>query len=63
MTTVPGRWIEAADEPCGFCLQHYELALELRCSDCDRPLCPVCAVTVRARGEALCAECGPAAVG
>ncbi len=46
-------------ERCDFCLQPYVYELEFRCFDCDRPICPICVVTIRARRESRCPECVP----
>ena len=39
-------WATAGSESCPVCLQRYHLEMEVRCTDCDAPLCPHCAVTV-----------------
>jgi hypothetical protein len=48
------RWV--GREQCGFCLQLYVYELELRCWECDRPLCPCC-VGARSPGDVTCPEC------
>jgi hypothetical protein len=48
------RW--SGDGQCGFCLQTYLLQLEVYCVECDRPLCPLCAMH-RSPGGGLCPEC------
>lgn len=53
------RWIERADEPCPFCLQVYALEAGARCVACDRPVCPLCVVRVRAARALLCPDCEP----
>ena len=58
---MPELQIELADHPCGSCLQTYDLALEVWCVACDRPVCPVCIVVVHGTGERFCPECGEAA--
>lgn len=48
-------WLTADDEECPGCFQGYAYELEVRCIDCDSPLCPTCVVR---RGKAvLCREC------
>ncbi len=50
----PPRWV--GREQCGFCLQLYVYELELRCWECDRPLCPCC-LGSRSPGEVTCPNC------
>jgi hypothetical protein len=40
-------WVEHANERCPACLQVYAYEVQVRCVDCDGPLCPLCAVEVR----------------
>lgn len=54
---APGTTIEQAEDPCPFCLQRYDLVLQVRCVACDRPICPICAIHVRGRREVFCSEC------
>lgn len=49
--------MEAGHEACGFCRQSYHYEMEIRCVDCDRPVCPVCVVRVRESREWHCPEC------
>lgn len=42
-------WLAGGSEVCDFCLQRYAWEVEVRCVACDRPVCPVCVVTVRER--------------
>lgn len=51
-------WWLGGGATCGFCLQSYVLELEIRCVDCDRPMCPWCAATITERIELVCDECG-----
>lgn len=44
-------------ERCPHCLQTYVYELEVRCLDCDEPMCPLCVAWVRGRAEARCARC------
>jgi hypothetical protein len=50
-------WHESGPESCGFCLTAYHIELAYYCADCDRPVCPACAVAVRDRRVVLCPEC------
>lgn len=51
-------WVEGGSETCPFCLQSYVYELEIRCHDCDSPLCPQCVVTERfALVNHLCPDC------
>lgn len=47
----------AEAEECSFCLGLYAYELQVRCADCDRPMCPVCAVSVRRREVRICFDC------
>ena len=42
---------------CEFCQGEYNVALEVVCDDCKRPLCPLCAT--RSRRVYRCPECRP----
>jgi hypothetical protein len=53
----PGR-ADAETERCGFCLQTYVYEVQVRCADCDLPMCPFCVVRARA-GRVTCRDCGP----
>ena len=48
-------WAVGGTERCPACLQLYAYEVEVRCVDCDGPLCPLCVVEVRA--EALLRRC------
>ena len=39
-------WAHGGSERCPVCLQLYAYEVEVRCADCDGPLCPLCAVEV-----------------
>lgn len=51
-------WLAPGTEVCEQCEQRYVYEVEVRCVDCDAPLCPICAVHVRARKAHVCASCG-----
>jgi len=51
-------WVEGGDERCSFCWQRYAFEVEVRCADCDAPMCPRCALQLRARRVTLCHPCG-----
>lgn len=55
MRTRVDRW--SGSESCGFCLQTYVYALEVHCTGCDRPVCPLCLVTVRIDAQRFCPPC------
>lgn len=64
MQKTPRRapyWIVGGDQQCSFCLQPYAYPMEVRCTDCDRPACPLCAERSVARTGRLCPECTSAA--
>lgn len=53
-------WAEGGPdaEVCPFCHQSYAYEIEVRCIECDGPLCPVCAVSERLTVTThLCPEC------
>ncbi|HXT20294.1 MAG TPA: hypothetical protein VN923_06065 [Thermoanaerobaculia bacterium] len=46
---------------CPHCLQLYHYELEVRCADCDGPLCPSCAARLSIEVVELhCPDCGDA---
>jgi hypothetical protein len=48
-------WLDAGEEDCPHCEQDYSYHLEVRCFECDAPICPMCIVRV---GEhAFCPDC------
>jgi hypothetical protein len=51
-----GDAAETAEE-CRHCLASYAVEVEVRCSDCDGPTCPLCAVTVRETATFRCVDC------
>jgi len=53
---APGESAAEAEE-CSVCLGLYTYELEVRCVDCDRPMCPVCAVSVRRTEVHVCFDC------
>ncbi len=57
----PGRpwWSRTGSEICAVCLGTFDLEVEVRCRDCDAPLCPFCVVEVEATETVLCLDCGP----
>jgi hypothetical protein len=52
-------WLEGGEETCEVCLATYAYEVEVRCHDCDQPMCPGCAVWVRAQVEVYCPGCAP----
>lgn len=53
----PPWWSEPGPEVCEFCLQAFHLEAGYHCIDCDRPICPVCVVTLRERRAVSCPQC------
>lgn len=53
-----GWWNATGSEACAVCAARFDYEIEVRCADCDAPLCPLCAVEVEARAEWVCAPCG-----
>jgi ferredoxin len=52
-----GWWESPAVEQCAFCENHLAVEVFIHCIDCDRPVCPFCAVTIRERRGLRCPEC------
>jgi hypothetical protein len=52
-------WIDHGEEDCPHCEQTYSYSAEVRCFDCDAPICPMCIVRVGA--HRFCPECGESA--
>lgn len=50
-------WLDHGEESCEHCLQRYAYEIEVRCVACDAPLCPQCAVEVRATRTVYCPGC------
>ncbi len=61
MSEKPGsrpRADPAETERCASCLQTYAYEVELRCAECDHPMCPFCVVRIGA-WRLACPDCGP----
>lgn len=52
-------WLEEGEEDCS-CGSTYVLELELRCADCDVPMCVHCVRIYQSRR--LCSDCMPSGV-
>jgi hypothetical protein len=53
---VPELWyIEGTDVECVHCSQGYAYEREVRCAECDAPMCPLCVVRIEAR--TVCPDC------
>jgi|TARA_R100000353_G_scaffold150273_1_gene108682 hypothetical protein len=50
-------WLEPGAEHCDFCQHRYHYEAGYHCVYCDRPVCPVCVVWVRAEHAVACPEC------
>ena len=50
-------WSEPGPESCGFCHHAFHVEIGYHCVECDRPVCPLCVVTVRERHVVVCPEC------
>jgi hypothetical protein len=48
----------AEAEACPCCFGFYAYEIEVRCADCDKPMCPLCAVSGRRIEVHVCVECG-----
>ena len=49
-------WLSDTTEVCPACSQAYAYHTEIRCVDCDGPLCPIC-VQVTTTLELFCPDC------
>lgn len=56
-TATKAWWLKRGEETCPACLQAYHWDEELRCGDCDEPLCPRCAIRIRVEGIVRCPRC------
>ena len=52
-------WIERGEEDCPHCAQTYSYEVEVRCFECDAPVCPMCVVRLTER--IVCPDCREAA--
>lgn len=52
-----GWWNATGWEECSVCAARFDYEVEVRCADCDAPICPLCAVEIRAREERVCVPC------
>lgn len=53
-------WLAPGGEECQFCLATVHSELLYHCPDCDRPVCPLCAVSGAGRRSIKCPECAAA---
>ncbi len=58
MTCEQLLWrLESGFEQCEFCRHPYHIEVAYYCVECDRPICPVCAIIVLAQPAVLCPQC------
>ena len=50
-------WNEAGPDRCEFCRHAFCVEVGFHCADCDRPVCPLCVITVRERQIVVCPAC------
>lgn len=50
-------WSEPGPATCDFCMVRFHLEAGYHCSDCDRPICPICVLRVRERRTVICPQC------
>jgi hypothetical protein len=48
-------WLDVGDEDCPHCDQTYSYRAEVRCFECDAPICQMC--IVRIDEHVFCPEC------
>ncbi len=49
-------WLFGGTETCGHCGQSFVYEMEIRCGECDGPVCPLCARADWGE-EATCPDC------
>jgi hypothetical protein len=49
-------WLASGEEECAHCGQLYACEVEVRCVECDGPMCPHC--SVRSASLHYCPDCG-----
>jgi hypothetical protein len=49
-------WLDQGDEQCPHCGQLYFAEAEIRCADCDGPMCSLCKVR-QTEGHIVCPDC------
>lgn len=52
-------WCRTGSEDCAACLGTFDLEVEVRCHDCDSPVCPFCVVEIEATTTLHCVDCSP----
>lgn len=62
MTTIDW-WVDAGPDTCEFCWRAFYAEIGYYCFNCDRGICPGCAVTVFERRVVLCPQCGTEGAG
>src|SRR4051812_44178690 len=53
-------WLDVGEEDCPHCDHTYSYEAELRCFECDAPICPMC--VVRVQEKIVCPNCQAAKV-
>jgi hypothetical protein len=48
-------WLEEGEHDCPHCEQSYSYEVEVRCFECDAPICPMC--IVRVDEHLFCPDC------
>jgi len=56
LESSPSWWL-GGGENCEHCLQDYTLTLEFYCVECDRPVCPHCAIVIEETRQVICPAC------
>ena len=54
-------WLDLGEEDCPHCEQPYSYHAEVRCLECDAPICPMCVVHIHE--HAVCPDCRPTGEG
>jgi len=61
LTQAMPWWLDDGAAECEFCLQLYHDEAGYHCHDCDRPMCPACAIEIHATRSVVCPACRAAA--
>lgn len=56
---APAWWNAPGPDYCAFCQHFFQVEVGYHCVECDRPVCPLCIVTLREQHAVVCPECKP----
>lgn len=59
--TAAAQWWDApGPDHCQFCQHGFHVEIGYYCVECDRPVCPLCAIAVHEDRTVLCPHCSAA---